>query len=210
MPTATAATTQGPAKKKQSCPDNGDAAVEREEEYMDDAQEGGHEARRDERDVSATQMHEPSRSRPKDNMTGRAEEKEGRKSTAKAAGVGTYASVAKDASTPKKTRTSGQGAQQTNVPQQRRGAKEEVGHMPQGPAAKASMRGAPSDSRACLVHARSTTRRSPLLALVSKPQTHTGRDTGPTLREASRGHNNNSRGSFWNKRGTRPNVTAMV
>lgn len=71
-------------------------------------------------------------------------------------------------------------------------------------------RGAPSDSRACLAHARSTTRRSPLLALVSKPQTHTGRDTGPTLREASGGHNNNSRGSFWNKRGTRPNVTAMV
>lgn len=140
MTTATAATTQTTSKKKQSCPHNGDAAVEREEEYMDDGQEGVHEAYRDERDVNARQMHEPSRSRPKDNMTGRAEEQEGRKSTAKAAGVGTYASVAKDASTPKKTRTSGQGAQQTNVPQQRRGAKEEVGHMPQGPAAKASMR----------------------------------------------------------------------
>lgn len=139
MPTATAATTQGPAKKKQSCPDNGDAAVEREEEYMD-GQDEDHEACRDERAGNATQLHGPSRSRPKDNMAGRAEEHQGRKSTAKAAGVGTYASVAKDASTPKKTRTSGQGAQETNVPQQRRGAQEEVCHTSQGRAGKTSQR----------------------------------------------------------------------
>ncbi|KAL3964856.1 hypothetical protein ACCO45_001860 [Purpureocillium lilacinum] len=166
MTTATAATTQTTSKKKQSCPHNGDAAVEREEEYMDDGQEGVHEAYRDERDVNATQMYEPSRSRPKDNMTGRAEEQEGRKSTAKAAGVGTYASVAKDASTPKKTRTSGQGAQETNVPQQRRGAKEEVGHMPQGPAAKASMR----DQRSATQYPNTGSRRAFGLARLFGPR----------------------------------------